>query len=74
MGLLETINNYWQILAFIVGFVWWLGRLEFKTISNSKRISDLEGKDNSIDELKRTVVAIDAKLTVLIPGYTGKKQ
>lgn len=69
---ITAISSLWPIVLAFITFIVWLARLEFKSISNSKRIERLEQKDDSIEELKREVTEINAKLTVLIPGYLGK--
>lgn len=76
MTLLETsaiLQGYWPIFTGFTLFVLWLGRLEWKSTNNSIRIKRLEDKDESIEKLRISVERIDARLSVLLPDYDGKK-
>lgn len=76
MTLLNTATILQEYLPLITSFVLvilWFGRLEMKTKSNSARIAILERKDEEIGKLTVTVERIDARLSVLLPDYNGKK-
>lgn len=69
----EAFQAFWPVAVSFTIAILWFGRLESKTNENRRRIEELEKKNDDIKKMAETVIAIDSKLTVLLPGYNGIK-
>lgn len=79
MDLIQTsrlIADFWPVAAWcgatVIGAVLFYARIQNSIADHDIRITKLEEKDQSIQILNNLVIAIDAKLTVLLPDYKGK--
>lgn len=72
----QFISTVWPIILWIGGTI--IGAILFYSNVKSKlqdldtRVEKLEEKDEALVKLNELVIAIDAKLTVLLPDYKGK--
>lgn len=69
----EAFQAFWPVLVTLVGIILWFGKLESTTRDLERRVKALEDKNDDITKMAQTIIAIDSKLTVLLPGYNGIK-
>jgi len=76
MTLLDSatiLMGYWPLIISAVAVISWLIRLEYRVLGQGERIKELEVHNEEITKLRITVERIDARLSVLLPDYDGKK-
>jgi len=78
MNLEDLITKYWAFVLFIMGLVFHAIWTYFRVDEHGKRISKLEEEHaitaNSVSELKEMISSINAKLDILVEGYSKKKK
>lgn len=65
----EILQGFWPIILFIGGAIWWLARLEFRTLSNTNRIRSLEAEKSVVTETRDLVREMNTKLELLVPNF-----